>query len=354
MPIITFLGDISFNGNYIDLYNKGINPFQNVRKILENSDLIIANLECLAEGNSGENLLKSPRLKTTLNTLQYLKDLNVNIVTLAHNHVYDNLLDGFEKTINYLKKNNIKYLGAGKTIDEAEAPLILDIKNKKLCFLNFVASDTNPNLPPDSVVKLNFLEREKVLGFIKENKNKVNHIILLLHWGGKVEGGYYPDFDQLSLAREFISAGADLIIGHHSHTLQPYENINGKYVFYSLGNFCFSHISCDGRIKELDWKARAESIILEVNFSLENYSCNLIPIKNKNHIITVDKSLFKLYNRRLQFFNIFRSVRIIWQLYFLKYRFIDPVCFYFFGNNRSFLRQLFLLNSQKIKGFLKG
>ena len=110
---ITFLGDISLNDKYNYLYKNGEKPFESLKDILFGSDFVVGNLECLAKGDKGENLLKRPRLKTNLETLNYLKDLNLGLALLAHNHTYDNLEDGFLKTINFLKGNSIAYIGAG-------------------------------------------------------------------------------------------------------------------------------------------------------------------------------------------------------------------------------------------------
>ncbi len=111
MVNISFLGDISFNNKYNELYIKKRKPFSKISKILKESDFVVGNLECLASGNEGENLFKKPRLKTSVETLNYLKEIGVDLVTLAHNHIYDNLLDGFFKTINFLQENKISWIG---------------------------------------------------------------------------------------------------------------------------------------------------------------------------------------------------------------------------------------------------
>ena len=99
---IAFLGDISFNDAYNDLYERGVDPFLKISPTLADCDMVVGNLECLSEGDQGENLLKKPRLKAKTATLNYLKSLNISAVTLAHNHVYDNLEDGFTRTISFL------------------------------------------------------------------------------------------------------------------------------------------------------------------------------------------------------------------------------------------------------------
>jgi len=353
MVTISFLGDISLNDKYNELYLNGDNPFDNVKQILFNSDFVVGNLECLAKGVHGENLLKKPRLKTNLDTLNYLKDLNLGIVSLAHNHIYDNLRDGYEKTIDLLDKNNIRHLGSGLSETIAKKPIIIEINNIKFCFLNYVTHDTNPSLPNDADIYLNWFDENNICNEINQYKNQVDHIIILLHWGGKLEGGYYPDFDQPHLAHRLVDAGADLIIGTHSHTLQPYEIYNGKYIFYSLGNFCFADVYSDNKLIEINQKKGTESIILNVLFKKDSYSIKFFPIKNKNLHIEIDNKIIKKYKIRLFYYKFIKNIKIFWYLYYFKFKKIDPIIFYFFGNNHNFFNQFKLLNFDKIKRFIK-
>jgi len=353
MVTISFLGDISLNDKYNELYLNGDKPFDNIKQILFNSDLVVGNLECLAKGDNGENLLKKPRLKTNLDTLNYLKDLNLGLVSLAHNHVFDNLIDGYEKTIDFLDKNNILHLGSGLSETIAKKPIIIEINNIKFCFLNYVTHDTNPSLPDDAGIFLNWFNENNICNEIRQYKNQVDYIILLLHWGGIVEGGYYPGFNQPSVARKFINAGADLIVGTHSHTLQPYEIYNGKYIFYSLGNFCFADVYSDNKINEINQKKGTESIILNVLFEKDSYAIDFIPIKNKNLHIKIDEKIIKKYKRKLFYFKFTKNIKIFWQLYYFKFKKIDPIFFYFWGNDHDFFKQLKLLNFSKLKRFIK-
>ncbi len=95
---IAFLGDIALNDDYNILYHEDKKPFKEIGKFLSQHQYVVGNLECLSEGSYGENLLKKPRLKTKPETLNYLLDIGINVAQLAHNHVYDNLKDGFDRT----------------------------------------------------------------------------------------------------------------------------------------------------------------------------------------------------------------------------------------------------------------
>jgi len=352
MVNISFLGDISFNDEYNELYIKGTKPFSKVSKVLKESDFVVGNLECLASGNKGENLSKKPRLKTSVETLNYLKEIGVDLVMLAHNHIYDNLLDGFLKTTNFLQENEIFRIGVGLSKDEAERPFVKEINKIKFCFLDYVTEDTHPSLPKDAEIFLNWFNENKIINDIRKYRKDVDFMILLLHWGGKVEGGYYPEIEQPEIAKKFIDSGADLIIGHHSHTLQPYEIYKRKYIFYSLENFCFADIYSDGKIKKIDQKG-TESIILNINFDKNLYSPQIIPIRNVNLFIEPDEKVLKRYKKRLFYFKFIKRIRIIWRLYYLKFKYIDPVFFYFQGDKRDFIKKLRLLDRNKIIRFIR-
>jgi hypothetical protein len=348
---IYFLGDIALNGNYIGLYKTGHNPFSLLEADLNGSNYIVGNLECLANGNKGENELKKPRLSTTVETLNYLKTLNLDVACLAHNHIYDHLEDGFEKTTQFLTNNKINFMGAGLTQEEAAQPMILFHESIKVGMLNYVTTDTNPNLPGSAKVFLNIFNLGKAIADITLLKHKVDQVILLLHWGGRVEGGLYPDWNQPKIARKLIDAGADLIIGHHSHTIQPYEIYKGKHIFYSLGNFCFSDFSFEG--KDYIMPIRRKNVILpQFSFSKTDYSVKITYWLNQGEQFTPKPFYkFSMYIRNLLFLT--HRIRAIWNLYFFIHRKINPIVFYFTSNNLSLYQKMNKLNWDKIKRQIK-
>jgi poly-gamma-glutamate capsule biosynthesis protein CapA/YwtB (metallophosphatase superfamily) len=350
---ISFLGDISFNDDYINLYLNKKNPFHSIGNILSKKDYVIGNLECMAKGGFGENLAKKPRLTTTVETLNYLNVIPVNIVSLAHNHIYDHLEDGFIKTTNFLNNYNIGYLGASQNSEEVQKPIILNKNNINVGFLNYVTEDTNPNLPDNAEVHVNIFEIEEVVTNIKDLKKTVDHVVLLLHWGGRLEGGNYPDWEQPETAHKLIDAGADLIIGTHSHTLQPFEIYNEKHIFYSLGNFCFADIHSDGKVKEIEWGKSTESVIVNVNFSKVNYKINYTPINCKYLNVTLEEKVIKKWKHRQKIFKFIQRKKFLWQIYYLKHRKFDPVVFYFFGNDHNFFKQLLKLKLYKLVNYIK-
>ena len=166
---------------------------------------------------------------------------------------------------------------------------------------------------------------------------KVHFVVLLLHWGGRVEGGYYPDREQKIQARKLIDNGADLIIGHHTHTLQPYEKYKGKYIYYSLGNFCFADYQTDGIIKHLDKRRRTDSIILQAEFRADNtYKVNMVPIKNKDLIITKNPNGLKKNKIRNVLWKMIFSKKLFWNLYILNLKTVVPITSYLLQSSIPF------------------
>lgn len=348
---ISFVGDISLNNRYSILYDENKKPFNNISEILSRSDYVVGNLECLSEGTK-ENILKRPRLKTNKNTLNYLSDINLSILTLAHNHVYDNCREGFELTTNVLNDLNINYLGASTDQQESEKPYLIN-NDKKIALLNYVTHDTNPKVPQNADVYLNYFDLDRSCEEIRVLKKQSRLVIVSLHWGGGSEGRYFPDWDQPKIARQLIDSGADLIVGHHSHTLQPYEIYKGKYIFYSLGNFCFDDIIFEGKTIEINKPSGTESVILNIMINKDSeMNIELVPLnKNPNLELYIDKNILKRFQRRQILFTLIFSNKLFWIVYYLLSKIFSPVVRYFFGNGRSFFAQVKKLNIRKIKNY---
>jgi hypothetical protein len=321
---IAFLGDIVLNGNYMALHQSGANPFVNIEPILSGQDYVIGNLECLAKGEQGENILKKPRLSTTIDALYYLKTINLSIACLANNHVYDHLEDGFNKTVAFLDQNSINHIGAGYSLEQAATPIIISHNGITIGLLNYVTEDTNPKLPLDAKVYLNIFSEKHAIEDINHLTPYVDHVVMLLHWGGRVEGGLYPDFDQPQMTHRLIDAGAGLIIGHHSHTFQPYEVYKGKYVFYSLGNFCYSNFLFEGENYATPGRRKITGI---VSVSFKKETCEIGLHFYKNHL-----SYFQhlpAYHRRLALRNLIYKYLLrfylLWRIWYFSKRFLLPV-----------------------------
>lgn len=180
-------------------------------------------------------------------------------VTLSNNHINDFGSQGYENTVNSLKRQGIK-IAVGE---------LLWIGN--ICLLSYMDLDSGNRLDR------NFIFKKKVAHdqIRKAKENKDARIVVLIHWG--IENDPNPTKRQISNAHWLIDEGVDLIIGHHPHCVQKVEEYKGKYIFYSLGNGLFppinqpSHYDSNGRptriyrFKWQKWNRKSYAVTIDDN-----------------------------------------------------------------------------------------
>lgn len=202
--------------------------FQNVKSVLEKDDLTIANLETTLTV-SDNKVDKSHQgmafwFKGDPSYARILKEGSIEAVNLANNHSMDYMNQGFEDTIASLQAEEILHFGY-------ELKAIQEIKGFRVGMLGY--NDLGP------VEEGNDLEaiKQKVAEDVQELRQNCQLVIVSYHWGQ--EGHYAPNQRQIALGRFTIDAGADLVLGHHPHVIQPVEIYNQKAIVYSLANFSF-------------------------------------------------------------------------------------------------------------------
>jgi len=208
---------------------------QDLRKVLHEADVFLANIECPltdSEIPAWEHLLA---LKGKRKVGRVLADLGVNVASLANNHIADYGVKGLEDTISLLEKHGIAWVGAGWSPDEASQPLILDKNNHRIGVLALA----QPELSAAKNGKwgAGVLEHDVAIEKMRVLSEQVDIAIAYLHFG--VEFSEYPTPHQVHLSRSLIDAGARLVIGHHPHVPQGYEYYKDGFIAYSLGNFIF-------------------------------------------------------------------------------------------------------------------
>ena len=171
-----------------------------------------------------------------------LETLGVDVVSVANNHVFDYGEIGFLDTLDTLRKADMPFTGAGVNLEEAQKPVYFIAGGKKIAIcagtqiertLNFTQEATG--VAPGVLKCLNpdiFCEE------IRQAKANADYVIVFPHWG--TEGNANYGEDQVVLARKFVEAGADVIIGGHTHCLQTIEYMDNVPIYYSLGNYWFS------------------------------------------------------------------------------------------------------------------
>ena len=240
---LVFVGDIMPGGVLSEIDNNYIS--QDICEYLQQGNLRIGTLETAIGNNPTFYEEKMKRQADVIyakdEDLKKLKDLHIDIVSLANNHFFDLGPNGAVHTIKLLDNLGIKHIGAGKNIFEAAKPVIETIEGKTIAFLGFcdwkeetvgwcpIATETTPGVNP--------MFDDYVVEEIKKNKLLYDYVVVMPHWG--VEHTYNVTNSVFELAKIMIKAGADLIIGSHPHRVQPIVHHKNSIIAYSLGNFLF-------------------------------------------------------------------------------------------------------------------
>lgn len=215
-------------------------PFYQVKPILAQADLRIGTLEAPFIGKNNPCGIDCMVFQADEENISGLKYADINVVTLATNHIMDAGSDGLKKTIELLDESNISHVGAGLSENFARLAVIKEINGQKFGFLGY------NNVPPEEYsAALNsagsaWLENEKLIADIRKLRPQVDILIVLCHWG--IEYTDQPNLEQKELAHLAVDHGVDLIIGDHPHWIQAVEFYKDKPIFYGLGNFVFDQM----------------------------------------------------------------------------------------------------------------
>ena len=274
---LSFVGDVSLADNW-DIMPKyderkiGIYGVldEEVLSIMNNADIMVANNE-FTLSNRGTRLNKAYTFKGDPKRASIYKEMGVDLVSLANNHIYDYGHDAFIDTLNTLKSQDIAFVGAGNNIEEAKKPYYYIINGYKIAFLNATRAEKNIITPEATLNKEGVFRCYDPSLFIEEiqkAKQESDYVVALIHWGK--EQSHTLEQVQIDTGKKYIDAGADVLVGSHAHVLQGIEIYNGKLIAYNLGDFLFN-----------DWTT--ETGILNVNIANDGkLSYKFIPCLQSN------------------------------------------------------------------------
>jgi len=226
IPItITAVGDCTLGGDvpsgnyrnfeeYADAYGMDY-FFENVRGLFEQDDLTIVNLEGPLTNSDDMRSGRTFNFRGDPEYVQILSGSSVEIANVANNHALDFGQEGLDETAQVLSN-------AGIGVSGFKRIYTTEIKGVKVCSIGFTEWAYS---------------EDQIVSAIESVRDDCDLLIVSVHWGEEKE--YKPLDSQRELGRAVVDAGADVVIGNHSHVYGGVEKYNGKYIIYSLGNFCF-------------------------------------------------------------------------------------------------------------------
>lgn len=182
-----------------------------------------------------------------------LKKVGFTTLQLSNNHTFNQTRAGFTETVNHLHNAGVDGFGHPDTVNGEWSVLRYDFNRTSLAFLGFNDTDFKLNM-------------EEALAKIKELDAQVDVLIVGIHWGFEYEPTARESM--VNKAHQFVDAGADFIWGTHPHVIQNHEQYNGKWIYYSLGNFVFDQY----------WSAPTqEGLVLGLKIEDQNGTLTLTP-----------------------------------------------------------------------------
>ncbi len=231
---ILFAGDMMLDrGTRKVIEKRGIDYlFEDVHTLFKHQDIIVVNLEGTVCDTELTPTPKAYNFRIDTAWLASLSAHNITHVCLANNHSIDFGKEGLKQTYKYLIENKVTPIGYLHSHNSCE-PMLIKRNGIQLAMFSssFLYEKEESGICRESGKELAVRIR-----LFKMHHPEV-HIVLCLHWG--IEMSPTPEKEQQEQAHAFINAGADLIIGHHPHVVQPIELYKGRWIFYSLGNFIF-------------------------------------------------------------------------------------------------------------------
>lgn len=258
---ITAVGDCTLGGDiptgayksfasYYDKYGPDY-FFANVRELFASDDLTIVNLEgplTTSEKIRGRKF----NFRGLPEYVSILSGSSVEICNVANNHALDFGMDGLLETADVLEGADIGVSGFGRMY-------YTDVKGVRVGSLGFTEWD---------------FTQKQIETAVRTARENCDLLIVSIHWGE--EGSHTATSAQKRLGRAIVDAGADVVLGTHSHVYGGVELYNGKYIVYSLGNFCFGG---NRNPRDKDCMIFQQTFRLSADGAVEDAGINLIPAR---------------------------------------------------------------------------
>lgn len=258
--VISAAGDCTLGGDYGNKTSKRFAAcyesegadyfFESVRPIFTADDFTVVNLEGPLTTQTSKRANRTFNFQGNPKYTNILSNSSVEVCTLANNHAYDFKTAGLLDTVEAVQ-------GAGMGAAGYDNAYYTEKDGVRLCFLSFTEWDYTKG----QIAERLELERENC-----------DILIVSIHWGEELRNK--PTNTQKNYGHAIIDAGADLVLGHHSHVVGTLEKYNGKYIVYGLGNFCFGG---NTNPRDKDTMIFQQTFIVDAQKALVDGGINIIP-----------------------------------------------------------------------------
>lgn len=248
-------------------------PYEEVSSIIQQADLAIGTLNAtISDYPPRTGCVSTYVLVGGSNNADALARAGFDAMSVATNHIKNCGLTNcgeraFFDTLENLRRVGIEYVGAGENHDQAIQPIVLTVNGVRFGIISLGQIEPMAFAGPDrpGIAVLN----EENLRFAIAEARKISDVVIAMpHWGP--EDVATPNWIQRGLAQELVAAGADLVVGNHTHVVQGIQEIEGIPVFYGLGNFVFDQ----------DLSDHQQGVILKVHFLGSKYTgYELVPVQ---------------------------------------------------------------------------
>jgi poly-gamma-glutamate synthesis protein (capsule biosynthesis protein) len=241
-------GDVSLDPSYIPNFSSYgyAYAFSGMNGLFQRDDLTIINLEC-AVSRIGSPVPKEFNFECDPGALPAAKAAGVDVANLGNNHSYDYGPDALVDSRRNIAQAGLAPIGAGKDPEEATKPAVFERKGWRIAVVGIdevVDPDPEAVAAPGHPGTACGHDVDCMVQAIRRADQLADLVIVEIHWG--VELDTQPESYQVDQAHRFVAAGADIVFGGHSHRLQPMSVIDGKPIFWSLGNFVWPNFSAEG------------------------------------------------------------------------------------------------------------
>ncbi len=264
---LLFGGDVLLSDHVLGAYERGggIGGVlgEGYLEEIRQADIFMVNQEFPFSSRGEQAPDKQYTFRLSPEKVSIFQEMGIDIVTLANNHALDFGKDALLDSCAVLDNAGIRRVGAG-SLEEAQAWATMEVKGKRIAFLGvtrvipvaeWAATSYSPGM-------FSTYDPTRALEQIRAAKEENDYVAVYVHWG--IEREEYPEEYQKTMGRQYIDAGADLVIGSHPHVLQGIEYYKEKPIVYSLGNLVFG-------------SSIPKTMLLRVELSGENMELFLVP-----------------------------------------------------------------------------